>query len=462
MRKRFDYYFKMAKPAVKLVGDPKGDSANFGGVYTPGWCNAYDDVPKTQEGHNDVGWNNSNMYTPHMDKLAREGVILDQFYAMPLCTPSRASFLSGLYAQQLGLQRGVLWEMEPYGIPLKYKLLPEVLKSKSYRSHAVGKWHLGFCDWRYTPTHRGFDSFLVTAPDSIFMKMTDMPKNITGQYSQYLQNDRAVEIIEQHRKYHPQKPLFLYVGSSATHFPGFPCFIARNKNYLYYIPLMLVQADRFARQCENQTETRREFCGAVMGMDEVVHNITKALKQNNLYCNSIFAFASDESVSEDKPSPRTEFPYSMDIIEGTRIGAVRVGDYKLIDGPAGLNDKWIIEKETVDKSYDGAFTMNLFNQRSFFFNLTDRSSKLYNLAVDPNERHNLANKEPEKLAELRKRFDYYFNMAKPAVKLVEDPKGDPVKFGDVYSPGWCNAYEDVPKTHGDTYYNKSQIQLVLN
>uniref|UniRef100_T1J5M1 Sulfatase N-terminal domain-containing protein n=1 Tax=Strigamia maritima TaxID=126957 RepID=T1J5M1_STRMM len=417
-------------------------------------------------GYNDVGWNNPNIQTPHMNKLAKEGVILDHFYAMPLCTPSRASLLTGLYAQQLGLQRGVLDFQEPYGVPLKYKFLPQLLKTRGYHSHALGKWHLGFCDWRYTPTYRGFDTFF-------------------GFYQGYEENYQ-----------HCLSP-----------------------NYIFD---PIIQGDVFTQQCENQPAARREFCGAMIGLDQVVHNITEALKRHNLYDNSIVVFVSDnggsttfggnnfplrgnkgslfeggtrvpgfinspllkktgyvysglfhivdwyttflhlagikpnknsnlngvnqwESVSEDRPSPRTEFPYLMDIIEGIKIGAVRVGDYKLINGPSGgFSDEWTTENETVDKSYDPNFMTHYDTEIIKAYNLTDLSPKLYNLAVDPYEKNNLANEEPEKLEELRERFDYYFSIAKPAVKMDADPKGHPDKFGGIFTSGWCEAYDDVP------------------
>uniref|UniRef100_T1J5M2 Sulfatase N-terminal domain-containing protein n=1 Tax=Strigamia maritima TaxID=126957 RepID=T1J5M2_STRMM len=477
-------------------------------------------------GHNDVGWNNPNFKTPHMNKLAKEGVLLDQFYAMPLCTPSRATLLTGLYAQQLGLQRYVLGVQEPYGVPLKFKFLPQALKRKGYHTHAMGKWHLGFCDKRYTPTYRGFDTFFgfyqgfeenyqhCLSPNYIydpisnctgfdFRDNTKVAKKYNGKYSSYIQNDRAIKIIENHNKYHARQPLFMYVALSAEHFP--------------------VQGDKFTPECANVTESRKQFCGAMIGVDQVVHNISEALKKSKFYNNSILVFVSDnggavsfggnnfplrgdkgtlyeggtrvpgfihspllkktgythkgifhmvdwyttflhlaeitpdknaglngvnqwESVSEDKPSPRTEFPYSMDMIEGTIIGAVRVGDYKLIDGPTGNDDRWVTENETLDKSYDSAYLVNYTSgNKKFRFLLTRIKTPTFTLSTSIKVKLNTTaiksvNMEHQVIIFIFISIPFTFTGAKTAPNILFI-LGDDIGYNDV---GWHNKLFHTP------------------
>ena len=77
----------------------------------------------------------------------------------PQCTPSRASFLTGRYPIRYGLHHDSIEPTDTFGLPLTETLLPQELKNAGYDTFMVGKWHLGFFAWEYTPTFRGFDKF---------------------------------------------------------------------------------------------------------------------------------------------------------------------------------------------------------------------------------------------------------------------------------------------------------------
>ena len=123
----------------------------------------------------DVGWNDFGYQstdlggdslpyggaTPTLDRLARAGVRLSNFYAMPDCTPSRAALLTGVHPIHTGLYHMSIATTMPFGLPLRFATLPQYLKEvqPETKSHGVGKWDLGHFEAHYVPTARGFDSW---------------------------------------------------------------------------------------------------------------------------------------------------------------------------------------------------------------------------------------------------------------------------------------------------------------
>lgn len=110
-------------------------------------------------GWNDVSWHNPAVIMPNLDRLAREGLILENNYVQPTCGPSRTALLTGYYPIHTGMQFLPLADTEPIGLPTKFKLLPQYLKDIGYSTHLAGKWHLGYCSPEYQPSSRGFDEY---------------------------------------------------------------------------------------------------------------------------------------------------------------------------------------------------------------------------------------------------------------------------------------------------------------
>ena len=110
-------------------------------------------------GNADLGYRGSDIKTPNIDKLAREGVRLESFHGMPVCTPARAALMTGRYPMRYGLQTLVIFPNHTYGLPTDERTLPQALKEAGYRTTMVGKWHLGHADQKYWPQNRGFDHF---------------------------------------------------------------------------------------------------------------------------------------------------------------------------------------------------------------------------------------------------------------------------------------------------------------
>ncbi|XP_066985387.1 arylsulfatase B-like [Macrobrachium rosenbergii] len=255
-------------------------------------------------GWSDVSWNNPNVVMPHMDTLAKNGVILNQSYVQPTCTPTRAALLTGRYPFKLGLQKAVIAATEPAGLSVHVDILPQLLKKVNYETHAIGKWHLGFCSWDYTPTKRGFDSFYgfytgaadyYTHKRSTSVKLPedkarrdhdggflDLRNNTTpddtkdGVYSTHLFASVAEDIVRSRK---PQDPLFMYLAFQSVHSP---IQVPQNYSQVYE---------------HIQDQDRRNYLGMVTAMDEAIGRLVTALKETGHYNNSVIIFTTDNGGS---------------------------------------------------------------------------------------------------------------------------------------------------------------------
>src|SRR5947209_10938180 len=174
------------------------------------------------QGWKDVGFHGSDIKTPNIDKLAAEGARLEQFYAQPMCTPTRAALMTGRYPLRYGLQSGVIPSGGSYGLATDEYTLPQMLKDAGYETAMVGKWHLGHAKTEYWPRQRGFDSFygaLVGEIDHfkhashgvMDWYRNNKPLKEPG-YDNILFGNEAVKVIEGHGG---KAPLFLYLAFTA-------------------------------------------------------------------------------------------------------------------------------------------------------------------------------------------------------------------------------------------------------
>src|SRR6516164_1936737 len=109
-------------------------------------------------GWKDVGFNGcADIKTSNLDKLAQDGVKFSQFYAQPMCTPTRAALMTGRYPFRYGLQTIVIPGPAGYGLATNEWLMPQCLKDSGYHTAIIGKWHLGHADMMYWPKQRGFE-----------------------------------------------------------------------------------------------------------------------------------------------------------------------------------------------------------------------------------------------------------------------------------------------------------------
>jgi len=234
-------------------------------------------------GNADLGYRGSDIKTPNIDKLANEGVRLENFHGMPVCTPSRAALMTGRYPMRYGLQTLVIFPSHSYGLPTDERTLPQALKEAGYRTMMVGKWHLGHADKKFWPQNRGFDYFYGNLVGEVdyFAKsrggVVDWQRNgkfftEKGYYTTLI-GDEAVRLIHKQDK---DKPFFLYFASLAPH-----------------APYQATKADQDRYASTIKDPTRRTYAAMITSLDDQVGRIVAALEKRGLRENTLIIFSSD-------------------------------------------------------------------------------------------------------------------------------------------------------------------------
>ena len=409
-------------------------------------------------GFADVGFNGgTEIKTPNLDRLAAGGAKLDCFYVQPVCSPTRAALMTGRYPIRHGLQVGVVRPWAQYGLPLDERTLPQALKEVGYETAIVGKWHLGHFQPEYLPTRRGFDhqyghyngalDYFTHERDGGFDWHRDDKACRDEGYATHLLANEACRLVAGHD---PKVPLFLYVPFNAVHAP-------------HQVPA------KYKEPYAKLKEPRRTYAGMLAAMDEAVGQIVAAVEKRGMRKDTLFVFSSDNggpqpgtvtdngklragkgtvyeggvrvaacatwdghikpgsvvteplhmvdwyptllklagakleqkhsldgrdawaTLADGKPTPHPEI-----LLNATpNGGGIRVGDWKLVVNggrPEGDNPAPKKKKATTD----GPETVELFN-----------------LADDRSESKNLAAEQPDRVKELRARFESYRKEAVP-------------------------------------------------
>jgi arylsulfatase A-like enzyme len=407
-------------------------------------------------GREDCGFmGGTQIKTPHLDRLAAAGAKLDAFYVQPVCSPTRAAFLTGRYPMRHGLQVGVVRPWAQHGLPLDERTLPQALKEAGYATAICGKWHLGHSAPEYLPTRRGFDrqyghyngalDYFTHLRDGGFDWHKDDKVCRDEGYATHLIARGAAKFVAETAG---KKPFFLYVPFNAVHAP-------------HQVP------EKYKEPYANLPEPRRTYAGMLAAMDEAVGQIVAAVEKAGVRKDTLFVFSSDNggprpgvvtdngkyragkgtlyeggvrvaafaawdgkirpgsvvteplhavdlyptllklagvsldqklpldgndawpTIAEGKPSPHADILLNA----APNSGAIRAGNWKLVLNGGGGDDP---DGGPVPKKKAGKNTVELFD-----------------LAADPFEKEDLAGKHPEKVKELRARYDAYARQAVP-------------------------------------------------
>jgi arylsulfatase A-like enzyme len=232
-------------------------------------------------GWNDVGFHGSEIATPSIDRIAREGVELDRFYVQPTCSPTRTALMTGKSPIRLGINRPIS-KNQTLGLPLGETLLPEYLARAGYQSLMAGKWHLGHHTLDQFPQARGFEHFYghVTGGigywDHNHGGGHDWQRNgetlrETG-YATTLIADEVIRVLGARDR---SRPTFFYVAFNAPHLPN-------------EAPEEIV-----ARHESIPDEKRRVHAGMVSALDREIGRVLGAFESEGMLDDTIVFFSSD-------------------------------------------------------------------------------------------------------------------------------------------------------------------------
>ncbi len=400
----------------------------------------------------DLGWTDLGCYgstyyqTPNIDRLASQGMrFTDAYAACPVCSPTRASILTGKYPARLNLTDFIpgrpQWPTAKllsapfrHELPLEEVTIAELLKPSGYRSASIGKWHLGNAP--FTPENQGFDLNIAGtyrgAPVSYFgpFDLPGLKDSLPGEYLTDRLTDEAIRFIEANRA----NPFFLYLPHFTVHIP------------------LQAKADAEAKfralTHPEKPQHNPTYAAMVEALDQSAGRVMRTLEDLKLADNTVVFFNSDnggllyESASRDNvTSNRPLRAGKGHLYEGgirepliirwphvVKPGSVcgtpvmSIDYFPTIREMAGLSRASKLDGRSLMPLLKGGDSLDreaLFWHYPHYSNqggppsgavragsykliefYEDGRLELYKLSDDPGERRNLAAAEPKKTAEL--------------------------------------------------------------
>ena len=294
----------------------------------------------------DLGWRDltsfgSSFYeTPHLDRLAAEGMrFTDAYAASPVCSPTRASILTGKYPANIGLTDYIDWGGEhhptrgrlidaPYihHLPLEERSTAAILGENGYQTWHIGKWHLG--DEPFHPEKHGFEVNIAGSkyghpPNGFFApwQMENLPDQPAGTYLPDYLTDRALELIAQRDK---DRPFFLNMWYYLVHTPieAPPHLVEKYRKKAADLGLdrqpALVEGEYFPSDFQRHRRVIRRliqsdptYAAMIESMDHNIGRLLQGLVDSGLDANTLVIFTSDNGgLSTAEGSPTSNRPLS--------------------------------------------------------------------------------------------------------------------------------------------------------
>jgi arylsulfatase A-like enzyme len=422
--------------------------------------------------------------TPNIDRIASNGVRLNEFYVQSVCSPTRASLMTGRYP----FRTGTIARFNKAGGMLQdERTLADALREAGYWTAIVGKWHLGNWEQEYLPRQRGFDhqygsyggviDYYTRKRNKIYdWHRNDEPLLEEG-YTTDLIGNEAVRLIKNHSG---EKPFFMYVPFTAVHSPlQAPEDLVAHYKKKYAEP----------QNSENSFARKAEMAAMAQVMDEAIGRILDAIEERGWTDNTLVVFFNDNggAGSEYANLPLRGYkatyweggikvPFTMQwpdkIKPGTVVNEpVMVVDLyptliKLVGGsmeqslPVDGLDIWpVIAKGAKSPREEFIWSPKVIRHNDwklidtggqyYRYGVKGKAelasgvpseAQLYNLAEDPYEENNVIKDNPEILKMLRKRLSEVQREIRPAAPVEPLPKGVQItgKEENTAFKGWDN------------------------
>ena len=433
----------------------------------------------------DLGWTGlssfgSDFYeTPNLDSLASQGVKFTNAYsACTVCSPTRASLMTGMYPARLHLTDFIAGQNRPYaklsipdwtkGLEKHYTTIAEALKDGGYRTIHVGKWHLDFPGQQdQGPTAHGFDVTHDKPAGTRGYIINDKTVKSMGLKSNYATDyltDKAIEEIVKSK----DNPFFLYFAYNVPHTP----IQGRADLVDYYT----------SKRNPSAIHNNPVYAAMVKSLDLSVGRVLDTLEQNNLTENTLVVFISDNGGLTQRYGKHDEFTENLPLRRGkgsayeggvrvpfiacwpgvTREGVVSETPVMTTDFyPTFLEAAGLPGNPRHNATIDGVSLVPVFKvqihdvERDLFWHyphyhaggdgpysavrsgdwrliefLEDGKLELYHLGVNLSESTNLADRHPEKRDQLKAKIDAW-RASVSAQMPVANPAFDPVRQTEV-------------------------------
>lgn len=420
----------------------------------------------------DLGWadvgfhGNTEIDTPALDRIAREGAELDRFYTTPICSPTRAALMTGRDPMRLGVAYGVIMAWHNNGVHPDETFMPELFQGAGYQTAMVGKWHLGHAQQTYHPNQRGFEHFYGHLHTEVgyfppFSNQGGKDFQRNGEsieaegYETFLLGDEVARYIRERDK---EKPFFIYMPFIAPHTP-----LEAPDDLVEKYKDLKDDREKARSRMSDQSQTMRKlmrmpsgrpmYAAVVDGMDQAIAKVLDTLDEQGIADNTIVLFFSDNGGGAYATAGADNAPlrggkgetfeggirvvsamrWPEKIPAGTKVSSIMTAMDVLptltsaagiaadthfnLDGknmlPAIVDGQPMPRDELVffasETPIQGQFSITAFDDEWKLVQdirrgptSYDIQNYLFNIAEDPYEYSNLASKHPKKVADLAK------------------------------------------------------------